>query len=340
MTLGWSAAGAALLALALAGCGAETKPPAAEAAIPAGERLTLKPVPIADMKPVSGEVTGRDQAEARARIGGTLISLSVRAGDMVKKGQRIGRISDARLGYEAAAAGAQVAAAEAEAARAQAELARIEDLYENSVYAKARLDQAVAAARAASAQAAAARAQQGASASLVGQGDVLAPVAGRVLRAEVPEGSVVSPGQSIASLAAGPVVLRLMLPESLGGGLKLGAPVVLTPPLEGATQGQIVQIYPAITAGQLRVDAKVPGLSERFIGRRVGASIAVGERDGLVVPQRFVKTRYGVDQVEIVSGKTLSAVPVQVAPVAEAGMVEILSGVGAGDTLFVAAAPR
>jgi RND family efflux transporter MFP subunit len=308
--------------------------------MPAGERLMLVPVRIADRRPVSGEVTGRDQAEARARIGGTLISLSVRAGDRVAQGQRIGRIRDARLGYEAAAADAQLAAAEAEDARAQADLARITDLYENKVYARARLDQAVAAARAARAQAAAARAQRGASASLVGQGDVLAPVSGRVLRAEVPAGSVVSPGQSIASLAAGPVVLRLMLPESLANGLKPGAPVMLTPPLEGATQGEIIQIYPEITAGQVRVDANVPGLSARFVGRRVGASIVAGERDGLLVPRRFVRTRYGVDQVDLVSGKALSAVPVQVAPVDEAGMVEILSGVGAGDTLFVAGGRR
>src|SRR5690606_40737294 len=55
---------------------------------------------IADMKAVGAEIATRDQAEVLARISGILTSLSVRAGDMVKKGQRIGLIVDSRLGYE------------------------------------------------------------------------------------------------------------------------------------------------------------------------------------------------------------------------------------------------
>ncbi len=326
--------------LALAGCEAE-KPvaPTAAAALPAGEQLKLAPVSIADGKTVSAEVTSRDQAEARARIPGTLTALSVRAGDMVRRGQRIGTVSDARLGFETSAASAQVAAAEAEAARARAELARIEDLFRSKVYAQARLDAAIATARAADAAAAAARAQRGASASVAAQGAVLAPASGRVLRADVPAGSVVAPGQSIATITAGPTVLRLMLPESLAGSLRVGAAVTLAEPIAGASAGRITQIYPAITAGQVMADASIPGLPERFIGRRVGASIETGRRTAIVVPRRFVVTRFGVDQVDIISGQNVSAVPVQTAPVSGTDMVEILSGVAAGDTLFRARTP-
>jgi RND family efflux transporter MFP subunit len=325
--------GAALLALA--GCDAEkVAAPAATAAAPAGEQLKLAPVSIADTKTVSAEVTSRDQAEARARIPGTLTALTVRAGDMVRKGQRIGMVSDARLGFETSAASAQVAAAEAEAARARAELARIEDLFRNKVYAQARLDAAIATARAADAAAAAARAQRGASASVAAQGAVLAPASGRVLRADVPAGSVVAPGQSIAAITAGPTVLRLMLPESLAASLRTGATVMLAEPMAGASAGRITQIYPAITAGQVMADASIPGLSEAFIGRRVGARIETGRRTAIVVPRRFVVTRFGIDQVDIVAGNSVSAVPVQISPVPGTDMVEILSGVGAGDTLI------
>jgi hypothetical protein len=42
-----------------------------------------------------------------------------------------------------------------------------------------------------------------------------------------------------------------------------------------------------------------------------------------------------MDYVDVVAKDgTLSSVPVQLAPAAEAGMVEILSGVGEGDTLY------
>lgn len=146
--------------LALSACGDKPEREPAASALPAGETLRLASKEMADMKAVGAEIATRDQAEALARIPGVLTRLSVRAGDVVRKGQRIGMIVDSRLGFETSAYGAQLAAAQAEAARANADLARIRDLYDNGVYAKARLDQAVAAARAADAQVAAARAQQ------------------------------------------------------------------------------------------------------------------------------------------------------------------------------------
>jgi RND family efflux transporter MFP subunit len=325
--------------LALSACGGEPAREQRPANLPAGETLRLARSEIADMKAVGAEIATRDQAEALARIPGTLTSLTVRAGDLVGKGQRIGMIVDARLGYETSAYGAQVAAAQAEAARANGDFARIQDLYNNGVYAKARLDQAAAAAKAANALVAAAQAQQGASASVAGQGAVLAPASGRVLRADIPAGSVVAPGMSIATITAGPPIVRLMLPESAAGTVHVGSRVLVTDASHaGAREGNVIQVYPSVTGGQVRVDAALPGLTNDFVGRRISASVAVGTRKALVVPRRFVVTRYGIDQVQVVgSDKTLSMVPVQVAQADDPARVEILSGVAAGDTLF---APR
>jgi len=328
-------------ALTLAACGGEPAREPAAAALPASDTLRLAPSEIADTKAVGAEIATRDQAEVLARIPGILAALSVRAGDMVEKGQRIGMIVDSRIGYEISAYGAQVAAAEAEAERANADFARIRDLYGNGVYAKARLDQAEAAARAADAQLAAARAQHGASASVAGQGALVAPASGRVLRADIPAGAPVAPGMSIATVTAGPSVLRLLLPESVAGQVRPGARVIVTDadlPV-GSHEGHVTQVYPAITGGQVRADATLPGLTTQFIGRRVGASVEIGTRRALVAPRDFVTTRYGIDQVQVVGeGKRLSMVPVQIAPTADPAKVEILSGVAAGDTLFAARA--
>ncbi|NML10360.1 efflux RND transporter periplasmic adaptor subunit [Sphingobium sp. AR-3-1] len=329
--------------LALASCGGKEEAEPASATLPAGESLKLAASDIADMKAVGAEITTRDSAEALARISGTLVSLSVREGDMVEKGQRIGMIVDARLGYETSAYGAQIAAAQAEAARARGDLARVQDLYNNKVYAKARLDQAVAMSRAADAQVAAARAQQGASASVAGQGAILAPASGRVLRADIPAGSVVAPGMSVATITAGPPLLRLELPESLAGQVRSGAQILVADgdPPDGSRQGRVTQVYPAVTGGRVRVDATVPGLSTQLVGRRAGVSIEVGRRRALIVPRRFVSTRYGIDQVDVVTAdRRVSAVPVQVAPTANPDSIEILSGVAAGDTLFLAGARK
>lgn len=330
----WMVAGAALT---LTACGGSAPSEEKAAALPAGERLTVALVETTDMKAVGAEITTRDQAQALARIPGTLVSLSVRAGDMVTKGQRIGSIVDSRLGYETSAAGAQVAAAQAEAARARGELARVQDLDHHNVYAKARLDQSVAMARAADAQVAAARAQQNASASVAGQGAVLAPATGRVLRADIPAGSVVAPGMSIATVTAGPPVLRLDLPELLADAVHVGARITVTKEdlPDGSRQGQISQVYPAIAGGRVQVDATVPGLTTQLVGRRVGVMIEVGQRRALMVPRRFISTRYGIDYVDVItSDRRISAVAVQTAPTGELDTLEILGGIAAGDTLF------
>jgi RND family efflux transporter MFP subunit len=213
--LAWATglAGALAMAAALltAACGEQTTP-AASIAPRFAERLTLQKQTIPDFKPVTATITSRDQAEARARLGGLLAVMSVRAGDAVRRGQLIGRVIDPQVGFQTEAHGAQIAAAQAQAEQAQAELGRTRDLFDKGVYAKARLDQQVAAARSALGALNAARAQRAASAALGGEGAIIAPADGQVLRADVPAGSVVTPGQSVATVTAGPMVIRVEVP--------------------------------------------------------------------------------------------------------------------------------
>lgn len=333
---------AAMAALALAACQAEPAQDGQAAELPPGDRLTLTMQSIPDLKNVSGEIATQDHAEALARIPGTLVSLDVRAGDRVQKGQRIARIADARIGHEASAMAAQVAAAQAEAERSRADLVRIKDLHSHGVYAKARLEQAEAAAQAAEAQLKAARARQQASHSVVEQGLVLAPASGTVLRADIPAGSVVNPGMSIATITAGVPILRLWLPEAAASRVQTGAQVVIRDPearLAGEDRqvrlGRVIKVYPVVDAGQVRIDASLSGLGSGLVGRRISAAVEIGQRPALIVPQKFISTRYGLDQVRLVGGDNrLSLMTVQTAPTADPDMVEILSGVRAGDTLF------
>lgn len=324
---------ASLMALALAGCGgsAPDEAPSAASAI-AGERLTLALETVAEMRRVSGEIRTRDEVMVPARIGGTVVRLNVKAGDAVKAGQTLAVVRDERLGFETGAATAQLRAAEADAARSKAALRRIEDLYRNKVYSAARLEAAQAEARAAEAGVAAARAASGARANMEAQGAIVAPAAGRVLRADVPVGAVVMPGQPVVSVTAGPLVVRLMLPEALAGALRPGQPVTLES--EPEMTGRLVQVYPGVTAGQVMADAAVEGLEGAFLGRRVTARLQTGTRTALVVPKRFVTTRYGVDFVDVVSGNAVNAVPVQLAALPGGDRVEILSGVAAGDVVL------
>ena len=327
----------ALLAMPLAACGGDGGETAQEARAPLGPRLVLRPSDTVDWQDVSAEIATVDQAQVLARIPGILTSLTVREGDRVSKGQTIGRIVDSQLGYQAGAYGAQAAAAQAQAAAAQSELARVKYLHDNGVYAKARLEQAQAAAAAAQAQVRAARAQQSAVGAVAGQGAVVAPASGRVLRADVPAGAPVAPGMAIAVITAGPTIVRLEMPESLADKVQAGSRVLASGVNEGAT-GRVVKLYPSVTAGQVIADVEMPGIDDRLIGRRVAARVETGSRKALLVPESYVERRYGIEYVTLVAKDgAATQVPVQTAPAAEKGKVEILSGVSAGDTL---AAPK
>jgi RND family efflux transporter MFP subunit len=328
------------LALALVACGSRPEAPPAVAEAPSGERLTVREVRLADVAEVPASVTTREIVEVRARIPGVVSRLHVRAGDRVAAGQPIATITDSRLGQEAAAYGASAAAAEAQAARARADLERIRYLHKEGVYARARLDEAVAAAGAADSMVKAARAQQGAVEAVAGQGVARAPAAGRVLVADLPEGAAVGPGMVIATLTAGPPIVRLDVPEGLAARLVVGAEVrvqgLAGQPGGETAVGRVAKLYPGVTAGRTRADVEVPGLAPTLVGQRVTASVDAGVRTGLAVPARFVEPRFGLHFVRLLSadGKRASEVPVEVRPLPD-GQVEILSGLKAGDVLIV-----
>ena len=336
-----SLAGALGATLLLTACGGSEPQAQAPARPPAAGQLTLAYATVADIKPVSATLTTRDMGEARARISGVLVALMVKEGDRVRQGQLIATVKDDRLALVTASYDAQVAAASADAARAQGDLARTCTLFNQGIYAQARMDQVEAMARAANATLAAAKAQRAASAELGAQGAVLAPASGRVLTADVPLGSVVMAGQSIARITAGPTVVRIELPEAQAEALKVGDEVRLAAEdLRGvAISGRIAQVYPSVTAGQVVADVTAEGLPEDLIGQRVRVGISIGRRQALVIPRRFVSTRYGIDYVRLV-GKdgTVSETPVQTTSAATASDVELLSGVRPGDVLAPAGA--
>lgn len=366
-------------------------------------RLEVGARTIADLKPVAGRYTTADEAVARARSGGTLVRLLVDEGSVVAAGQLIAVIDEPRMAAEimareAGASAAQaatgigsagVAAARAEVARAwalaaqapaaleqaragqaraQADYDRTRQLFEQGVYAQARLDQmqaarrvadaqvsaaeaavtaarqgvaaaeaqtrvAAAQARSAEAQASSARAQTGIAVALRAEGRIVAPRAGRVTAVPYPQGSVVMPGEAVAVIAGGAPVLKLMVPEADARALRVGQRLSLTDEA-GAVTGQaaVLKIYPAVTAGQVEIDLATDGVAERFVGARTTVLLPVGTRTGIVVPAAYVRNRAGADYARLLRGGVVMEVPVQLGARRPDG-VEVLTGLVAGDVI-------
>ncbi|SFI41922.1 efflux RND transporter periplasmic adaptor subunit [Albimonas pacifica] len=314
---------AALLALGAAGAAA-------------AQGWEVRPVEIADRRPVFGQVESVKRAYARARLTGELAELSVTEGDAVAAGQVIARVRDDKLDLQIAALDAGLRALEAQAAQARIDLDRARELRERGAVAAATLDQARTAMNVIEETRAAREAERAALVRRRDEGAVLAPEAGRVLSVPVVQGMTVTPGETVAEIAAERFVLRARLPERHARFLGEGDVVQIAErgPLTGgeAGEGRIAKVYPELEAGQVVVDIAAAGLGDFFVGERVRLSVATGVREALVVPPAYLRLRHGVAFVRLEGGGAPVEVVVQPGGPVDGG-VEVLAGLKPGDVL-------
>lgn len=304
--------------------------------VQAGSTYTVEPETVLDEKAVFATVESVDVVGARARIGGVIGELLVDEGDAVEAGDIIAVVVDDRLAPQIGAVNSTAAALSAQLEQARTDLARAQDLFDRGIFAQARLDEAQTAVDVLENQLASARQERAVLVQQSREGDVLAPTSGRILAVPVTTGTVVLPGENIASVASDLYVLRLMLPERHARSIAEGDTIrVDGSALTGdvAPTGFIRQVYPRIQDGRVIADAVVEGLGDYFVGERVRVLVGVDERQAIRIPARFISTRYGVDYVRVraEAGATHDVV-VQPGEQAD-GFVEILAGLSAGDVL-------
>jgi multidrug efflux system membrane fusion protein len=302
----------------------------------AGE-IEIAVKPVADFKAVFATVESVDLVLARARIGGTVSGLLVDEGASIGAGGRIATIGDPKLALATAGIDARLKGAEAERDLAEIDFRRAQDLLAKGAATKSRVDDTRTRLEVAGRTIAALRSEKQVSAERSGEGAVLTPASGRVLKVHVTEGSVVLPGETIATLAAENYVLRMALPERHARFIKLGDQVVVGPRSLATTDtpsrpGTVRQVYPRIEDGRIIADVGVEGLGDFFVGERVPVHVATGTRPAMMVPREAIGRRFGVDFVKLADGATIAVQlgQVQLGQAGEDG-IEVLSGLKAGD---------
>ena len=303
--------------------------------------FTVRLGDLTDEKAVFATVESPNVVPARARIGGTVASLAVHQGDVVTPGQVIAVVGDEKLLLQINSLDAQIAGLQSQLAQAQTDLTRAETLFRQGVGPRTTMDQARTAVEVATSVLRARTAERAVTLQNLQEGQVLAPVAGRVLTVPLTKGTVVLNGDTIATIGEQPFMLRLRVPERHAVSLKIGDAIRLDPQQLGTEQGAagtITLIYPLIEEGRVVADAKVTELGSYFVGDRVRIWINAGTRQGYVVPAGFVETRFGLDYVRLrrPDGHVIET-PVQRGQERPlAGMadgLEILSGISSGDVL-------
>lgn len=289
---------------------------------------------VEDRKAVFGTVESAHETQARVRLAGTLASLKVKEGDVVEAGQGLGLVQDPKLQSQLAEIDAQLRSLKAQRAEAAIDLKRMRDLRQSGVTSQAQLEQAQTKLNVVDGQIAAAGASHARVAQLQAEGEVLAPVSGRVLKIDAIAGSYVQPGEAVATIATASYVLRIYLPERSARFIRLGDTVEVGAQGLGSTreevrEGRVALVYPELEQGRVVADIEVAGLGNFFVGERTRVYISTGKRATFIVPKDYVTRRYGIFYVRLKEG---GEVPVQPGAPMEDG-TEILSGLRDGDIL-------
>lgn len=299
-----------------------------------------------DFKAVFARVESRDLVQARARIGGTIVTLDVEEGSSTQAGAVIASVVDDKLALHMGALDARLKELDAEIQNASTELARGKSLFASGTIAKSRLDTLQTRVDVLTNQVAAAQSERAVIVQQGAEGDVLAPASGRVLSVPVTMGSVVMPGETIARIAGGGYFLRLSLPERHAAQINEGDDVFVgsrgvgsaTVTFGKARKGKLVKVYPEIEGGRVLADVEVDGLGDFFAGERTLVWIPVDQRTAISIPPDSITTRYGIDYVSLINGPEPMDVAVITGEEFESGegaRVEILSGLRDGDKVVI-----
>jgi RND family efflux transporter MFP subunit len=297
------------------------------------EELQVAARPIEDLKAVFGTVESVKTAPARARIGGTLADLSIVEGERVEAGKKLARVNDPKLALQIVALAAKVRSLEAQRELADTEMRRARELRATGTATQARLEAAETNLDVVRGQLAAAVAERAVVVQQQTEGDVIAPVSGRVLKVKAINGTVVMSGEAVAEIATDTYVLRITVPERHARFMRAGARVLVgergLAEDQPVREGRIRLVYPEMRDGRVVADAEVSGLGDYFVGERTRVFVAAGTRSAIVIPPAYVIRRFGLSFVRL---KTGGEVVVQPGMPAEGG-IEILSGLQAGDVL-------
>lgn len=212
---------------------------------------------------------------------------------------------------------------------------RARTLRERGAVAQSVLDDALTNLEMTQGQLAAAEAERQVVEQRLAEGAVRAPTAGRVLDVHVTEGSVVMPGEVIATIAAERYVLRLHLPERHARFLDVGDTVLVSSRGvaecgQDLREGAIRQVYPRMDDGRVVADVEVGGLGDFFVGERTCVYVATGARQSIVIPPEYLFRRFGVAYVRVDGVGEVVVQPGQSLPEG----VEILAGLRPGDVVL------
>ncbi|TFV36677.1 efflux RND transporter periplasmic adaptor subunit [Bradyrhizobium frederickii] len=331
-------AGVLAAASLLAGCDKEAHAPE-----PARPVLSMIAKPISGDSTIAvGVVEPRYKTNLGFRVLGRLTSRPVYVGDIVQEGQVVGAIDPTALDLAVRAARAQLAKAEAQLATARASEDRQRTLITSDATTRQTLDNAEQARAGAEAGVAQEQANLTKAIEQLGYAKIKADFGGVVTAVGAEVGQVVSPGQTVVTVARPDIREAVVdIGEDLPVPLEVGLPFTVSLQLLPAVQveGRIREIAPQADAvtrlRRVRIALDNPPESFR-LGATVTAKLGKDQSEALRLPASAVLARDGADFVWVVDQSAGTVALQKIEGVTEQGGIRVTSGLAAGARVVTA----
>jgi RND family efflux transporter MFP subunit len=306
-----------------------------------------------------GTVHARETAVVSARVMGRIERVLVREGDNVRAGQTLVVLDDAalRAQVEQAQAGVKAAqsaqvAAQTNAALASSTLGRYKQLESQKSVSAQEMDEvsrrseaAAANLEAVHAQTDAARAQESGARTMMSYTRLVAPFAGVITARMADPGTMAAPGVPLLQVdQAGTLQLYATVDESAIGAVHKGIKVQVA--IDGGSStslsGTVAEIVPTAdpSSHSFLVKIDLPSSIQTRAGMYGTAEFANGVRQAILIPRSAVVLRGSLSCVYVLDGRGIAQLRYLTLGAAQGNLVEVLSGVSAGERLVDAPSDR
>lgn len=287
-----------------------------------------------------GEADSQSAPLVAAEVAGRVVKVLVEMGDTVKAGQLLAQIEAQDYINSHLAAQAEVKRLEALVENQRKLTERYRELVKKNFISPTQMEANESQLAALQEQLEAAKAQRDTAERSLAKTRIVAPVAGRVDNRMVSAGDYVSVGKALFQMATTEKLrVRLPFPETASSRIRPGLAVTLTTPTAPgkALEGKVQELRPMVGTSNRAFEAivEVANPGDWKPGASVNGSVLIEERqDAVAVPE--------VSMVLRPAGKVVYAVEagravqrIVATGVRQDGMVEILSGLKAGETVAV-----
>lgn len=339
--------GAIILLVTLTACRRDTGPPPGEApVVMPPENVVIARIATLETGPyISGALRPRLEATLRAELSSRVVAVYAERGDAVATGQLLARLDAGELGATRRSALRAVETAERAAEFARSNVRRAEVLYGAGGVALRDVENAQLELATAESQLAEARARLATIEEQLADTEIRAPFSGRVAAREVSVGDVVQPGMELFTVIDQSTMrLEARVPAEHLREVAVGSPVRFQ--VRGypavAFEGTVSRIGPAADSAtrQIEIVVTIPNesgalVADLFADGRVESEI----RRGVVIPESAVaESDLGPTVMVLRQGRAVRVLVELGVRDERRGLVLVVSGLSAGDTVLVGAA--